>query len=151
MDPVLLKRRLFEVPLERVEDPALDRLFREKQAELDSQLTLLLDRQTARFLPGSLALYGGAQPWLVELATTLLARLPEPPSRRRRGELDSRAVLKQARRELTAYRRAWPDLQAKGQKNIEDILRAKGETVQRISISDSDRVEFSEQIEVVPK
>ena len=43
----------------------------------------------------------------------------------------------------------WPDLE--GKKNVEDILRAKGETVQRISLGDSDRVEFSEQIEVVPK
>ena len=40
-DPPLLKRKLFAIPLERIEDPTITELFREKQLELDRQLTVL--------------------------------------------------------------------------------------------------------------
>lgn len=44
----------------------------------------------------------------------------------------------------------WPDLTEKGITNIEDILAAKGETVRRIA-NETDRVEISEQLEIVLK
>jgi len=44
----------------------------------------------------------------------------------------------------------WPDLTEKGIANIEDILAAKGETVRRIA-NETDRVEISEQLEIVLK
>ena len=43
----------------------------------------------------------------------------------------------------------WPDLQAKGIKNIEDLLRAKGETVTRVQVPQID--ESYENIEILPK
>ena len=39
-----------------IEDAALALLFRQKQEELDREVTLISDRNTPRFLPGSLAL-----------------------------------------------------------------------------------------------
>ena len=42
----------------------------------------------------------------------------------------------------------WPDLQAKGIKNIEDLLRAKGETVTRVQVPQID--ESYENIEILP-
>ena len=50
VDPALLKRELYKIPIERVEDPALQRLFQEKQEELELKLTMLRDRDTPRFL-----------------------------------------------------------------------------------------------------
>ena len=50
VSPLLLKRRLFSVPIERVEDPVLAEIFREKQIELDRQLSGLMDRETKRFI-----------------------------------------------------------------------------------------------------
>ena len=44
----------------------------------------------------------------------------------------------------------WSDLSEKGLHNIEDILAAKGENVRRIA-NESDRVEISDQLEIVPK
>lgn len=44
----------------------------------------------------------------------------------------------------------WSDLNEKGIHNIEDILAAKGETVRRIA-NETDRVEISDQLEIVPK
>ena len=42
----------------------------------------------------------------------------------------------------------WPELEAKGIKNIEDLLRAKGESVKRITSSES--TEYFENIELLP-
>ena len=44
----------------------------------------------------------------------------------------------------------WSDLTEKGLTNIEEILAAKGETVRRVA-NPTDRVEISEQLELIPK
>ncbi|MDH3680627.1 MAG: DUF1704 domain-containing protein [Acidimicrobiia bacterium] len=74
-DPALLKRRLFDIKIERVEDPTLEMLFREKRSELELKLSLISDRLTPRFLPISIALYGAVEEELVGLAHQLLAEV----------------------------------------------------------------------------
>lgn len=104
-DPELLKRRLFDIPIERVEDPIVLPLFREKQEELDQQITMLRTRGDERFLFGSLALYGRVEEELLDTAESLLARLPadaEPPRRTRR--IDAEAFVPRARLEIERYR-----------------------------------------------
>ena len=44
----------------------------------------------------------------------------------------------------------WSDLAEKGLTNIEEILAAKGESVRRVA-NPTDRVEISEQLELIPK
>ena len=44
----------------------------------------------------------------------------------------------------------WSELSAKGIHNIEDILAAKGEGVRRVA-NESDKIDISEQLELVPK
>ena len=78
-DPALLKRRLFEIPIEDIEDPTLAHLFSQKQDELDRQLSGLRDLDTPNFLYDSLQLYGEPDGELVALAAAILAKrnLPE--------------------------------------------------------------------------
>ncbi|MEO5721474.1 MAG: tyrosine/phenylalanine carboxypeptidase domain-containing protein [Chthoniobacterales bacterium] len=76
--PEDLKRQLFEIPLEQLEDPTVAFLLGEKQAELDRQLTALRDIGTSQFLYTCLALYGAPDAALVELAEEVLARVPVP-------------------------------------------------------------------------
>ena len=57
-DPALVTRDLYNVEIERMEDPALNSLFREKRDEISRQITMLEDRGTSRFRYGALALYG---------------------------------------------------------------------------------------------
>jgi len=71
-DPLLLKRRLWKIRTEQIEDPTLSHLFRQTQDELDRQITMLADIGTRRFLPGSLQVYGGVEPSLLELAQRVL-------------------------------------------------------------------------------
>jgi uncharacterized protein (TIGR02421 family) len=106
IDPVLMKRRLYQVPIERVEDPTLGQLFWEKQMELDRQLTMLADRDTQRFLYGSLQLYGNLDGELVSTARDLLDRLPSRTREDwREGYLDAAAFAERAREELSYYHR----------------------------------------------
>ena len=80
IDPGLLKRQLFEIPFEHIEDPTLAHIFAEKREELDRQITLVTDRNTRRFLLGSRQLYGDVEEDLLRLAETMLKELPSEPT-----------------------------------------------------------------------
>ncbi len=75
-DPALLKRQLYSIPIEKIEDPALEALFRAQRMELERKLTMLSDRGTPRFLYGSLQLYGRVDDVLRETAQTILQHTP---------------------------------------------------------------------------
>lgn len=75
----LLKRRLFDIEIERIEDPTLAHLFWEKQDEVDCELTALRHLDTPDFLHSSRQLYGDAEDDLVSLAKSIL-QLPSSPS-----------------------------------------------------------------------
>jgi uncharacterized protein (TIGR02421 family) len=113
VDPAVLKRRLYQIPLDRIEDPTLAAIFREKQLELDRQLTMLGDRGTKNFLYGSLQLFGGVGNDLDEIARSLLEKLP-PRSREKAGgrRLKAAQFAKEAEREVAFYRKEYPEFSA---------------------------------------
>lgn len=76
-DPELLLRKLYAVPLEDMEDPTLERIYREKVREVARQLTMLAERNTHRFLYGSLQLYGEVEDELLRLAEGILVGVAE--------------------------------------------------------------------------
>ncbi|MCJ7627790.1 MAG: DUF1704 domain-containing protein, partial [Longimicrobiales bacterium] len=114
VDPMILKRKLFGVPLERVEDPALESIFSEKLDELDRQITLMLDRNTERFVHGSIQLFGKPDGALLDLAHEILDRLPPRTreSSRNATRLDAAAFAELAREELGFYQQQWPEVRA---------------------------------------
>jgi uncharacterized protein (TIGR02421 family) len=66
------KRRLYSISLDRLEDPVLHQIYREKQQELDLQLTLIGAREKARFVEFGRALYGPVEPSLRKAAAEVL-------------------------------------------------------------------------------
>jgi uncharacterized protein (TIGR02421 family) len=112
VDPELVKRRLYAVPLERLEDPVLALLLRDKRRELDRQLTLLDDRGDERFLPGSIALYGGVEDSLLAEAEAILAAVPAPPAEPPGPRCDGLTVALRAQEEIASYRANHPALAA---------------------------------------
>ena len=114
IDPSRAKRELFSIPIERIEDPTLVELFREKQEELDRQLTMLKDRGTERFLLGSLQLYGRISPELVRVAEELLERVPATSRPQAGGRaLETAEVVALANTEIAWYRSQWDGVDAK--------------------------------------
>ena len=129
VDPALVKRKLYQVPIEEIEDPTLAQLFRDQQVELDRRLTMLGDRGTAQFLYGSLQLYGGVEPSLLATATDLLEEIP-PGSREAapRGALGAREFARLAEEHIEKYRRARPDLAGRVQvrKDLVGLMVSRG-------------------------
>ena len=146
-DPDLLKRQLYNVELERVESPALQALFHEKRLELDRQITLLEDRNTPRFLPGSMALYGGIEAPLLELANEILERTApaieddeddeeEREARRRRvgaiaptEMVGAHEFARRAQAEIDFYRAQYPELSSKAEvrDDVPGVMVAAGQ------------------------
>lgn len=106
VDPAQLKRQLFAVPLESVEDPTLHYLFASKREELDRQISMLTDRGTADFLLQSQQVYGSPDKKLTEIAKTILETVVSPVEEKRSETfVDANAFKRHAENELDYYRR----------------------------------------------
>jgi len=113
IDIALSKRALFEIPIERVEDPTLAEVFSEKQNELDRQLTMLRDRGSPGFMLGGLQLYGAITPSLVRTAEELLERVPGPGRSTPEGRLlKPEKLARLAEEEIAYYRGQWDGVDA---------------------------------------
>lgn len=111
IDPSLAKRKLFQIPIERIADPALAQLFRDQQGEIDRKLTMLGDRGTPRFLYGSLQVFGGVDASLLALADEILERLsPRSRDESLRDCVDATQFARRAEAELAHYRRQCPSM-----------------------------------------
>jgi uncharacterized protein (TIGR02421 family) len=106
-EPDLVRRDLYNLEIEDVTDPALHALFRTKRDEIARQITALEDRDTSRFVHGSLQLYGGITRSLAaaaeELLATIPARSPTAPS------VTAGAFADAARAEIDRYQAVYPD------------------------------------------
>lgn len=111
-DPDLLKRRLYDIRLEDVADPALASLLRAKRIELDRQLTMLEVRNTDAFVYESIQMYGAPNERVRMIATEILDRVAAPERSDDRAMLSPEEFADQARRELDLYREGRPELQA---------------------------------------
>ncbi len=140
VDPELGKRRLYDLPLERLEDPVLALLLRDKRRELDRQLDMIEDRDSERFLAGSLQLYGGVSEDLLAHASAILAALAAAvPAVVEAPRCDAQQFAARARSELDRYRRAHPALAAVVQirDDIPGLLVSHGDLLvpRRLSIT----------------
>lgn len=106
VDPVQLQRALYQVPIDRVEDPTLAAIFREKQRELSLKLNLLSDRSTPRFVHIGTALYGEIEPTMLEQAVSLLDSLPRADGPGTRRTIDAKSFAAAAQVEVDRYRAA---------------------------------------------
>ena len=112
VDTTELKRRLFQVPIERIEDATLGHLFLQKQDELDRQITMLGDVGTARFLPGSIQVHGRVEAKLVELAGDIIHQVPARSRRRAsRRMLRAEEFRRLAQEEIQRYQAVDPTFQ----------------------------------------
>src|SRR5689334_9274482 len=106
-EPDLLRRELYDLEIETVDDPALHTLFRSKRDEIARELTILEDRDTSRFVYGSLQLYGEVSPPLAAAAEELLELIPpQAPSSR---SVTAGAFAQAAQEEFERYQAKYPD------------------------------------------
>lgn len=115
IDPDLLKRELYEIELEAVDDPAAWRLLRDKREELDKQITLVAERNTPAFLHDSIRLYGHIESSLLDRAREILEEIPAPTGSRGRAPVGPRAFAARARAEFDYYAARYPSFESEVQ------------------------------------
>ncbi len=104
IDPPSLKRKLYSVPMDRIEDPTLHRFFDSKRVELDRFLNLLEDRETDRFVLSCQQIFGAPDDELVSLAEKILKRVKShTPDDKASASLGAEEVAVAARADLSAY------------------------------------------------
>lgn len=104
-DPIELKRLLYKAPVERIEDPALALVFREKVWEVDRQITMLQDLNTPRCLSESVQLYGGVEEELRDEARRILEAVPPHSAESApRKHVHADTVARRARQEIAALK-----------------------------------------------
>ena len=114
VDPALLKRKLYRIPIEAIEDPLVGNIFREKRIEINRKLTMLEDRNLPQFFQGSIQLYGGISEELKILAEKILQRV-SPHSRNSisKSFVDAQTFANRAMQEFEHYRNQYPEMKAK--------------------------------------
>ena len=106
-EPDLVRRDLYSLEIENVADPALHTLFRAKRDEIARQITALEDRDTSRFVYGSLQLYGGTSQSLTTVAQELLETIPaQAPNTE---SVTAGVFADAARAEFDRYRAVYPE------------------------------------------
>lgn len=100
IDPDLLKRELFNLEIEKVEDPSLAFLFRDKREELDLMISMLNERGTRDFFYNSIRLYKGVNKDLKEQAREIMERLDETSGEEAGAMLNAEEFANLANREF---------------------------------------------------
>ena len=111
-DPDLLKRKLYNIGIEKIDDPTLGFLFREKRAEVDKMLSMLNERESCHFYYGSLQLYGTVNEQLLSDAKEILKNFPvaKPNKTEVNGFYSAGEFASLAREELKRFKKINPDV-----------------------------------------
>ncbi len=78
IDPELIKRKLYNLPIEDIADPTIAYLFRDKRKEVDRMLNMLSDRDKPDFVYSSQQLFGNIEEDLLEVARAILVASERP-------------------------------------------------------------------------
>lgn len=112
IDPDLLKRRLYNLHIEQIDDPVLSFLFEEKREEIDLELSMLKDRDSKRFFYNSLRLYKSVSSKILKQAQSILENIPEeknlPPK-----QMDAQSFARLAEQEFSYFHKQSSDFKSK--------------------------------------
>ena len=111
------KKKLFSIAFDRLEDPVLSNLYREKQQELDLQLSMLSARESPRFMEFSRVLYGRVEPGLLHAAKDILIKTVDRRTEivgdsRHDGSVDCYVIEQAARAMIEIYRKQYSGFEA---------------------------------------
>ena len=132
VDPDLLKRQLYNIPIENVDDPTLAFLFRDKRDELDKMLNMLIERDTPHFKYSSIQVFGAVDDDLFSTAKKLLDKYPSSGinnSTQNKDLITAEGFAALAREEIRFLQEQYPELDATVQirKDIEGLMVSKGQ------------------------
>ncbi|MEO8772862.1 MAG: tyrosine/phenylalanine carboxypeptidase domain-containing protein [Gelidibacter sp.] len=110
IDPELEKRKLYNIPIDLVEDPTIAFILRGKRLEIEKQLIMLEERGTDNFKFIGESLYGVIQEDVLETAKQILKTFPKAEIITSSKRFNSAEFAKQAQKEIDYYSEKFPDL-----------------------------------------
>ena len=132
VNPDNLKRRLYNIPLEDVDDPTMAFLLRDKRDELDRMLNMLLERETPAFKYSSVQVFGGVEEELYQTACKILTessrQKPRKPSKDDKF-ITAEEFAELGRKEIEYLKGQYPELDATVQvrTDIEGLMVSRGQ------------------------
>jgi uncharacterized protein (TIGR02421 family) len=129
IDPDLIKRELYNLRIEAIEDPSISFLYLDKREELDRQITMLTERGTKNFLYSSIRLYQGVGKKLLQSAQEILEQVEETAETDSDDYLDATAFADLAHQEFGHLRRQHNDFDCKIhlRKDVNILMVSHGE------------------------
>ncbi len=129
IDPDLLKRKLFNLRIDEIDDPALSFIFKEKREELDQQITMLNERGNKNFFYNSIRLYNIVEQNLKEEALKLLHDLPKETIIPEEEQIDAMEFSAMARKEFDYFRTQDPEFKSMVhiREDVNVIMVSRGE------------------------
>lgn len=100
VDPELIKRKLYNLPIEDINDPTIAFLFRDKRKEIDRMLNMLQERERRDFLLSSLQVFGPVDEDLLNIAKTILLVVENRPADKTQSKMSVNEFAELARQEL---------------------------------------------------
>lgn len=104
VDPDILKRKLYNLRIDEIDDPALSYLFDEKREEIDHELTMLKERGSKNFFYSSVRLYKGLDKNVLAEAELILQNIPEDHEVEKNEKIDAKDFGKMAHKEFEYFR-----------------------------------------------
>lgn len=113
LDPEQEKRRLYEIPLEKVDDPTLASILRDKRFEIEKQLTMLEERGTDNFRYTSESLYGTIEEHVIDGAKEILEAFPKGQQAGEIEKVSCHSFAEKAQEEIDYLKTLFPELDIK--------------------------------------
>lgn len=104
IDPDLLKRKLYALRIDEIDDPALSFLYEEKREEIDQELSMLKERNSKNFFYRSLRLYQGVEKNVLNEAREILKNIAENPEQQEIKDLNAEEFSALAQEEFLYFR-----------------------------------------------
>lgn len=105
IDPDILKRKLYNLKIEDINDPAMSYIFHEKREELDQQITMLNERGSKNFFYNSIRLYKGIDNEICEQAELILQDVSEKEKTKDKDNCNATYFRDLALQEFSHYRK----------------------------------------------
>ncbi|WP_157111642.1 flavohemoglobin expression-modulating QEGLA motif protein [Nonlabens spongiae] len=113
IDPDKLKRKLFNLRIDEIDDPALAFLYNEKREELEKQLSMLKERGTRNFFYSSIRLFQGVDKDLKKEAEDILSVLVEEPEGNSDELMNAQQFKELAFKEFNYFKKQDPQFEGK--------------------------------------
>ena len=129
VDPDRLKRKLFNLRIDEIDDPALAYLYNEKREELEKQLSMLKERGTRNFFYSSIRLFHGVEKDLKKEADEILSILKEEPEEDPSQLMSATDFEQLAKKEFDYFRKQDPAFEGKIhiKKDLNIMMVSQGE------------------------